>query len=779
MLCQKFDKRTTAPRRTGSSLRKALIAMMTAAAAVLGFSGVPAHAEDLQQSARSVTNLTHLTSLLSPVPLLPGVPEHTTYNIDSEPLALAPWVYANNLGNGHFENVGGGDLIDPVKNWYAQGAFDSDDIARAAIVFVRDWRQSGSATSKKSAYELMRELTYLQNSGGSNAGNVVLWQQVDGTLNLTPTPPDSPNPSDSGNSYWLARTIWALGEAYSAFESTDPGFAAFLSARMDLAVSALNRETLSHYGQFVTVNGAQVPAWLITNSAGATAEAVLGLASFVAAQPTNDAARTATTQLASGLALMASGGPGQWPFGAILPEGNSRTFWHAWSGLAPAALIRAGQVLHHTDWQNTAEVALAQFSAQLLVSGGPYNGLEPTPVDRTQIAYGVDSLVQSFLEAGDATRNTGFYALAAITSAWYFGANPAHQPTYNPATGSCVDGISSSGDINSNCGAESSIHTDLSMLALNAHPAVRDLARTLTEQTSVHGMTTVAAASATLSGPATVETPVTQWMGSGAFFDNSYVDAHTGATLSIPVPEGLGPSYAYAVTNAQPGDLGVTTWSSCCSTNGTDPTALGSTENGGVGDQGVAPSAAMLAPLRIPGVLPAGSNTLYGTVAGAHAQINAVIFQPVVGSLTLSTGSGTLTLYANSSAEPQQVSVAPHAGPVSVSEYSATGSLLSTANTEDSTVHLAPSGFTTVNTTGLVEGWLPTTGTTPETDVSTTATALLADTGSVFPWLALGFSLLGLTAGIVLVARVRYRTKSASREVAHARLAKNSCESRE
>ena len=47
----------------------------------------------------------------------------------------------------------------------------------------------------------------------------------------------APDPSDSGPSYWLARTIWALGEAYPAFRDSDPAFAGFLRDRLDLALA--------------------------------------------------------------------------------------------------------------------------------------------------------------------------------------------------------------------------------------------------------------------------------------------------------------------------------------------------------------------------------------------------------------------------------------------------------------------------------------------------------------------------------------------------------------
>src|SRR5699024_8007719 len=75
---------------------------------------------------------------------------------------------------------------------------------------------------------LLRTLTYLQVDSGEFAGNVVLWMQADGTLNRSAAPVELPDPSDSDESYWLARTIWALGEAVPVYAAQDPDFAAFL-----------------------------------------------------------------------------------------------------------------------------------------------------------------------------------------------------------------------------------------------------------------------------------------------------------------------------------------------------------------------------------------------------------------------------------------------------------------------------------------------------------------------------------------------------------------------
>ena len=92
---------------------------------------------------------------------------------------------------------------------------------------------------------MLRGLTYLQTATGPNAGNVVLWMQPDGTLNPSAEPKELPDPSDSGASYWLARTIWALGEGYAAFKQRRPRVRALPRATgCDLAVAAIDRQVL-------------------------------------------------------------------------------------------------------------------------------------------------------------------------------------------------------------------------------------------------------------------------------------------------------------------------------------------------------------------------------------------------------------------------------------------------------------------------------------------------------------------------------------------------------
>jgi hypothetical protein len=419
--------------------------LLGAGTAAASASPLAAVAHGGQQASAPVTNLSHLTFLLDTVPLT-AIEGHTTYGIDARPTAQAPWTYADKHADGSYTRVGGGSL-DPATGHWSQGAYNADDIARTAVVYLRHWQQTGDAASREHAVQTLRSLTYLQTSTGPNAGNVVLWQQADGTLTPSASPAELPDPSDSAESYWVARTVWALEEGYAAFKSADPRFAAFLQDRLHLSLGSLNRQSLAKYGTFDVADGVKVPAWLITGGADASAEAALGLSAYVTAATGDAGARTALTQLAEGVAGMSSGSRTEWPFGAIMPWNKSQTLWHAWGGMAPAAVATAATVLGRADLLGAAVKDAAQFTPQLLAAGGPDNAWSPTPGE-AQIAYGVDSRVQGLVATAKAANAPGLLDLAAVTAGWFFGANPNGAPAYNPATGTAIDGIEQDGRIN-------------------------------------------------------------------------------------------------------------------------------------------------------------------------------------------------------------------------------------------------------------------------------------------------------------------------------------------
>ena len=442
---------------------------------------------------------------------------------------------------------------------------------------------------------MLRGLTYLQTASGENAGNVVLWMQPDGTLNPSAEPVELPDPSDSDASYWVARTIWALGEGYAAFAATgdpaDAAFAVFLRERLELSIDAVDRQVLDTYGQLMSVDGRPTPSWLIADGADASAEAVLGLAAYVEAGG-SDAARTALGQLADGIAGLSDGSTRNWPFGAVYPWALSRSVWHAWGSQMPAALARASQALGTGTYLAPAVKDSAAFMPWLLTSGGPDNGRLPTRLDQSQIAYGADSRVQSLLATAEATGKIGLRRLAGMQAAWFFGANAAGVPAYDPATGRTIDGISGDGVVNTNSGAESTIHGLLTMLALDANPDVAEAARVATITARV-GTTTVQAEDASTTGAARVVTLTDRWTGESLFGGTGYLALGDGATASLPVPAADEDRLVMPVVDLVPGSTAVTTWSA----NGK---ALGRVSSGDIGPQGASPAPGALLPVTLP-----------------------------------------------------------------------------------------------------------------------------------------------------------------------------------
>ncbi|MEP6796935.1 MAG: hypothetical protein ABI890_02250, partial [Lapillicoccus sp.] len=484
---------------------------------------------------------------------------------------------------------------------------------------------------------------------------------------------------------------------YAAFQDQDPAFAAALGERLDLAVGALHREVLDTYGRYLQVDGRRTPAWLIVGGADATAEAVLGLSAYVHASG-SASARTALSQFSRGIALLSDGDVRTWPFGAILPWALSKSVWHAWAGQEPAALARASQTLGDMSLARLASKDSNVFDPWLLTSGGPDNGRSPTRVDGTQIAYGVDSRVQSLLATADATGARGPKRLAGMTAAWFFGGNPAGTPAYDVSTGRTIDGISPNGEVNRNAGAESTIHGLLTMLALDAAPDVADIAEHAGGTYRRAGSTTLQAEDARLSGGATVVTPTSLWTGESQYGGTGYVKIRNGGSVTFLVPPG-GARLLMPVVDLQPGSTAVTTLK-------VGSRVLGIVRSGAIGAQGDSPAPGSLLPVTMPLLLPgvpAGSTTEVTATtvssSGDVAKLDALMLEPKVSQLVVGgEGHGT-ALVRNASRLPTTSSVKlAGPGPARVETYNGAGELVAARRAEGSqfTVQVLEGGYTIV-----------------------------------------------------------------------------------
>ncbi len=640
-------------RRTATAL---ITATLLSAATLTGFPGsaaaVPAPPAAATTAPTPLTNLAHLDFLGDRVAVA-NTSAHTTYRLSQDPRIGVVWVYADSRPGGTFARVGGGALDATTGHW-GQGSYDTDDITRAAVVYLRQWQATGDRHAREQAYQLLRGAAYFQTLTGPKAGEVVLWMQPDGTLNTTPTPPDSPNPADSDQSYWLARTLWAYGEGYAAFRHDDPAFATFLAARMQLTITALNRDTLGRYGTYQVIHGVRVPAWLIVDGADASSEAMLGLSAYVDARgPGGAPARTALAELARGVADMSGGSTTSWPYRALLPWALSRSDWHAWGSQMASGLAAASKALRSPGLLTPAIGDTAGFTAQLLTSTGPVNGLLPTPGDTTQIAYGADARIQALLSVGEASGSRGIRDLAGIAGGWYFGANPSGKPVYDPATGVTNDGVQGDGTINPNSGAESTIHGLLSMQVLDAHPELARLARSSATISVRDGLGVVEAETGTLTGQASIVTPDPTWTGESSWSGKA-VQVGPGSTVSWALPASDQPRLVQPVVELVPGSPTSTSFSA-------DGRTLGTVGFGEVGPQGKAPSPTELAPIALPRAAGSPAATLTATTTGGTGRIDALLVMPQVATLSAS-GAGHSTAVLTSKSRSTEIRTVTLAG---------------------------------------------------------------------------------------------------------------------
>ena len=387
---------------------------------------------------------------------------------------------------------------------------------------------------------------------------------------------------------------------------------------------------------------------------------------------------------------MSAGDARQWPYGAILPWALSRSLWHGWGSQMPAALASAAAALDRNALLRPAVTDSVTFTPLLLATGGPDNGWLPAPIDRTQIAYGVDSRLQSLLAVADSADLPGLEHVAAVTAAWYFGANAAGTPMYDPTTGRTFDGISGDGAVNMNSGAESTIHGLLSMLTLDAWPDLAAAAQATPEVHERDGIQVVEAESATLDGPATVVRPESAWTGESQWSGGAYVSSDDGGSISFDLPAHEQDRWVEPVVELEPSAAaGRSTW-----TAGDE--RLGRIDHGRVGEQGISPAPGSLQAVALRNPLPASETSLEMRSDGP-TKVDAVLIRPLVGRVVLTGADGAATaLLTNSDRRVQRVSVdLPGTGPILVQLYDDRGRLRAASTTEGlADVRVLPGGFT-------------------------------------------------------------------------------------
>ena len=278
--------------------------------------------------------------------------------------------------------------------------------------------------------------------------------------------------------FWSWRAMWLLTEAYPYYQKADPALAGRMQTATQKVVTLMLRDFGSQRQEFNFVRGVKVPKWLPFGSGtDQAAIMLLSLANIQQQTPNTDVLKLMEL-LGEGIVAMQYGGPGQYPYGAILSFENN---WHAYASDQSYALLRVGKVLNKPAWLAAARREIDNFYPYLLGQGllesfaveQSGNDLKAVSTNKfSQIAYGVRPMIWAALEAYDQTKDAKYADMAVQFAGWFLGRNPANTVMYDRTTGRGYDGIGTNAVVNRNAGAESTVESLWAFQRLEQYPDV-------------------------------------------------------------------------------------------------------------------------------------------------------------------------------------------------------------------------------------------------------------------------------------------------------------------
>jgi multiple sugar transport system substrate-binding protein len=328
----------------------------------------------------------------------------------------------------------------------SEGIASVDDAARAAVLYLRSYEESGDSDARKDALGLLTFVTTMEQGDGEFVN----------FIDTRGRPNRSAPSSRKSMSYWAARSIWAMGEAVRVLGPERPDQFSDVRPTLRRAVSRMARD----------VNAGR----LIGGSSTATAEALLGLLALQRAEPSPAVAALAT-RTAELLVHLVSGPETVMPWSAHLDRAGDP--WHAWGARSTQALAEAAIVLARPDFAIAAKREADALWSRFLLAGQPASVTrEGAVVWFPQIAYGVGPIVEGYIALAEATGERRYSVLAGLAAGWFVGDNAAGIPMYDETTGRTFDGIDErtpgAVTVNHNAGAESTVEALLALQSVTS-----------------------------------------------------------------------------------------------------------------------------------------------------------------------------------------------------------------------------------------------------------------------------------------------------------------------
>jgi hypothetical protein len=298
----------------------------------------------------------------------------------------------------------------PEYEWVdaaGEGLSAVDDVARAAIVYLWQYERTGESELLELAKACLNFVMYMQTDDGSFYNFVT---DRDLTINK------AGNTSFKSLGWWAMRGFWALGEGIRVFDSLDPEYAGRLKQAYLKTENALEK-TLSNYGEFTSLHGFEIPAWIPGGEPAVASVGVLGLVAYYRTRP-NETTADVMTKIADGLAQYRLGDHTAYPFGVHPLRSNAPGFWHDWGSHVGHALAEAGSVLGREDWLDSVKAEADSFLLRQLAFER-FRQIGVIPNKLNQIAYGTNSIIQTYMALYRATGETHYAQMGGLAASWY------------------------------------------------------------------------------------------------------------------------------------------------------------------------------------------------------------------------------------------------------------------------------------------------------------------------------------------------------------------------